>query len=114
MLNLKTLLVVACALAYGEEEDAALLRFETFSLPIVVVFEGCGGVEARNFFLWLGCYQLIEIFGVLSRETPTRQRQASPYFQTLTHPPFKRQAHERFKIGSISHVLICIIDVLPN
>jgi hypothetical protein len=50
VLNLKTLLVVACALAYGEEEDAALLRFETFSLPIVVVFEGCGGVEARNFF----------------------------------------------------------------
>ena len=50
MLNLKTLLVVACALAYGEEEDAALLRFETLSLPIVVVFEGCGGVEVRNFF----------------------------------------------------------------
>ena len=37
VLNLKTLLVVACALEYGDEVEAALLRLFGLSLPIVAV-----------------------------------------------------------------------------
>ena len=37
VLNLKTLLVVACALEYGDEVVAALLRLLRLSLPIFAV-----------------------------------------------------------------------------
>jgi hypothetical protein len=39
VLNLKTLLVAACALEYGDELEAALLRFPCFSLPMAVYVE---------------------------------------------------------------------------
>ena len=66
MLNLKTLLVVACAFEYGEEEAAALLRLLDLSLPIVVVVlesRRCGGVESRNFFCALSAYRDFEVCG---------------------------------------------------
>lgn len=61
--NLKTLLVVAWALAYGDEAEAALFFFPDFSLPISAVswrerwkvysLQSCRRCSFKNIFLML-------------------------------------------------------------